>query len=201
MKKLKEMFADWETRQKNKFNVFKEFFHAGLSDFQHPGSLWPSSRFACDSICKQIPDNLERIFEYGSGNGVLTRKILEKLPENAHFFGIEINSHFGARLSELDDARFKPIIGDVVVESGRMKKIAGGEVDVVVSGIPFSFLSKSDRMQVIDNTWTNLRPSGRFIVYQNSIAILPMLKRRFKIAAVHFELRNLPPYFIMVATK
>jgi len=48
-----------------------------------------------------------------------------------------------------------------------------------------------------------LEDSGKFIVFQYSPILLSLLKKYFDTDTVntHFELRNIPPMFIMTAQK
>ncbi|MBI4090809.1 MAG: methyltransferase type 11, partial [Candidatus Komeilibacteria bacterium] len=46
-----------------------------------------------------------------------------------------------------------------------------------------------------------LSAGGTFLVYQYSPLVLPILKKYFKKVKLYYEVRNLFPYFIMVAEK
>ena len=112
-----------------------------------------------------------------------------------------MNADFVASLKELakTDARLYVIDGDVIAQSARLKELVPDGVNAVVSGIPFSFLTPEDRKSVVDNTAAGLSTEGRFVVYQNSPMMKGPLSRRFKKVKTTVEVRNIPPYFIMVA--
>jgi phospholipid N-methyltransferase len=90
---------------------------------------------------------------------------------------------------------------DVVAASARLRELCEGQIDAVVSGIPFSFIEPDDQRRIVANTFDALSPQGHFVVYQNSTRTLGLLEEHFPTVQVMFEPRNFLPYFIMVAHK
>ncbi|HTM67796.1 MAG TPA: methyltransferase domain-containing protein [Candidatus Binatia bacterium] len=164
------------------------------------GAVMPSSRWAVHKIMDRVPDRLTNVLEYGPGDGVLTKRLLDRLDSQGRMLAIETNPTFAALLAKIEDPRFTLVHGDATVAADFAKEHGLSAFDLVISGIPFSMLSDATRRKVVDMTWDLLRPGGIFLVYQTSPLMVPYLKRRFKVRT-SMELRNVPPYFIMQATK
>lgn len=175
------------------------FLKVAARDFR-VGAVMPSSRWAVHKIMDRVPDRLATVLEYGPGDGVITKRLLDRLDSQGKMLAIEANPTFAAALASIADPRFNLVHGDATVASSYAKEHGLSSFDLVISGIPFSMLSDKTRRDVVDMTWQLLRPGGVFLVYQTSPLMVPYLKRKFAVKTV-MELRNVPPYFIMQATK
>ncbi len=175
-----------------------EFIKIAAKDYRI-GAFTKSSKYTIEAVIKRISSNASIIVEYGAGDGVTTKKILEKLPNDGRLAAIEINDNLLKHLNKIKDHRLSIIKGDVVFLSKDFKKFGFSNVQCVISSIPFTFLSAKERDEVISNTKKNLTPNGQFIVFQYSPLIFPLLKKHFKKVKIHYEARNFLPYFIMVA--
>jgi phospholipid N-methyltransferase len=176
-----------------------DFLKVAVRDFR-VGAVMPSSRWATAHILSRVPDRLTHVLEYGPGDGVLTRRLLDRLDSQGRMLAIEANPTFVGELSKIADPRFSLVHGDATIASSYAKEHGIDAFDLVISGIPFSMLSDKTRRDVVDMTFDLLRPGGTFLVYQTSPLMVPYLKRRFDVK-VSVELRNVPPYFIMKAVK
>ena len=87
--------------------------------------------------------------------------------------------------------------------SKELKRHNHAVVDLVISSIPFSILKPAIREDIVNNTFDMLRSSGKFIIFQYSPLMLSLLKKYFDAnnVSTQFELRNIPPMFIMSAQK
>lgn len=180
----------------------QEFFRTAIRDLGHVGALFPSSSFASRTVVAQVPDESQCIVEYGPGTGAITRALLDKLGHGGKLIGVEVNETFAVQLQEdVGDSRLNVVHGDIREISQGLRTFAPRGVDAVISGIPFSFLSKETRERLLENTRQALRPGGVFVVYQHTPKMLEELERCFGRVERHFEVRNIPPYFIMVARK
>ncbi|HTK03963.1 MAG TPA: methyltransferase domain-containing protein [Candidatus Eisenbacteria bacterium] len=164
------------------------------------GAVMPSSRWAVNKIMARVPDRLKSVLEYGPGDGVLTHRLLDRLDSQGRLLAIESNPTFAAQLAKIEDPRFALVHGDATVAADYAREHGLAAFDLVISGIPFSMLSDKTRKDVVQMTWNLLRPGGVFLVYQTSPLMLPYLKKKFAVRTA-LELRNVPPYFIMQATK
>ena len=165
------------------------------------GAITASSKYTIRTMLKRVKGTHRYIIEYGAGNGVITKKFLALLPPNGKLVAIETNEELLKELRAIGDPRVKVIHGDVAELSKNLLALGIPSVDLVISGIPFSFFDPNMRKRIIANTYQQLSPSGTFLVYQFSPLVLPILKKYFKKVKLYYEVRNLFPYFIMVAEK
>ena len=137
-----------------------------------------------------------------STDGAITKAILKHLPPDGKLVALEINPQFISKLKKIADPRLIVLDADVIEVSKNLKGLGLPKIDFVVSGIPFSLLDKKHREMIVRNTYHSLAESGRFVVYQFSLLMLPTLKHVFnKKIPWSLEIRNIIPYFIMVAQK
>lgn len=178
------------------------FLKTALNDYK-VGALTPSSNFVVKKIIKKLPHHSRAcIVEYGAGDGVITRGLLEHMPRDSKLVAIEMNPRFIASLRKIRDPRLHVVHGDVLHICENFARLKLPRVDAVISGIPFSFLKSHERHLVARQTFRNLSTHGKFILYQVSPLMFPYLKKYFKKKIdLSLEVRNFPPYFIMTAEK
>ncbi len=182
--------------QKDKQNI-----NSFLKDYK-VAAIASSSKFLVKEVLKEIPDNLNIIIEHGSGDGVLSKHLLKKVKTDGKVFLVEQNQKFLDILNKIKNPQAHVFSGyaqdfDYKKNLGENKK-----VDLVVSSIPFFFLSEKDREDVVREAYKNLKSGGKLIVFhQYRLYVLPYLKKYFKDIKLKFVLRNLFPCFIIIATK
>ncbi|MEX0593549.1 MAG: rRNA adenine N-6-methyltransferase family protein [Balneolaceae bacterium] len=161
-------------------------------------SITPTSKRCVRKVCSHIDFDRDLIIvEYGPGDGVFSRYFLERMTEGSKLIMVENNKDFAAHLNEsLTDPRARVIhgrAGDIV---DHLEPEEVGQVDYVVSGIPFSFLKKDRKIKVLEATQTILKADGRFLAYQTSGHLKKPVMEVFGNYSTEFELLCLPPYFI-----
>lgn len=176
-------------------NFFK-FLKIALVDYRVVGELMPTGKYALRRILSQIKPGCQTVVEYGAGEGVITKEILKGLPANGKIIAIELNPDLFAELQKIRDPRLEIWHGDVLELSASLPKS-----DIIISGIPFSLISREESEKIIRQTADALNKGGLFIVYQNSPILLKTLEKIFPKIKWLFEPRNIFPYFIMVAEK
>lgn len=180
---------------------YTDFLRTALKDYKQVGALFASSRYAIQHVVSHIQPKHRFVVEYGAGDGAITKAILERLPKEGKIVAIELNCELAEQVKKIQDERLTVVEGDVVTLAKHLEKLGLPEIHVVVSGIPYSFLKQEIREQVVCNTHAQLAEDGTFVVYQNSLLMLPLLKKYFDRCRVSFEPRNIFPYFIMTAQK
>lgn len=177
------------------------FIKIALRDYQKIGALTLSSKHTIKRVLKGLKPEYKYIIEYGAGNGIVTREILNILPRDGRVVAIETNADLFKELSEIKDSRLIAMHADVTEIAKNFSSLGLPKIDAVISNIPASFLKPSERKLLIENTHKGLVDGGRFIFYQYSPLILPTLKRMFKKVSYSLEIINFPPYFVMIAEK
>ena len=165
-------------------------------------SVTPSSMALVKRVCTKIDFNKDNIIvEYGPGNGVFTRYILENSTAETQIISIELNANFAKALEKIQDARLHILhdsaenVGDIL-NAFKIK-----EVDYFLSGIPFSFIKKKQKDALLHTTFSLLKPDGKFLAYQTSSHLKGHLQNHFPQVSMKFEIRNLPPMCLYEACK
>lgn len=167
------------------------------------GAITSTSDYVVKKLIEKINfKNAEIIIEYGPGNGVITKILLDNMKHDAVLYVFETNENFINDLSQIKDNRLKIINDDAENAKNIIKnKYKIEKVDYIVSTIPFTFIEKRKRKRIINNSFMLLKDKGRFITYQYSLLIFNLIKWKFKSVQWKFVLLNLPPAFIIYGIK
>ncbi|WP_206792745.1 class I SAM-dependent methyltransferase [Amycolatopsis sp. MtRt-6] len=168
---------------------------------RHPvltGAIAPSSARLAEEMTAGL--GLERascVAELGPGTGVFTEAVLALLRPEARFTAIEINPRFAARLSKC--------FPQVDVVTGSAEHLAVDDIDVVVSGLPWTAMTAARQVRILDAVTAALAPNGRFTTFAYAHAAWTPPARRFaallrsRFAVVErtpVVWENLPPAFV-----
>jgi len=161
-------------------------------------SVTPTSMHCVKKVCSNIDFSKDiTLVEYGPGDGVFTRFLLEKMTPGSRLILVEANEDFVSHLTEtLNDPRIKIhniLAGNIVSE---IDSEIIGKVDYVLSGIPFSFLKMDRKIMVLKATKKILKPNGLFLAYQTSGHLKKPVMEVFGNYDTDFVPLNIPPYFI-----
>jgi len=168
-----------------------------LNFFKHPwmiGSFIPSSPFLVRRVLSHVDwPSAETVIEYGPGVGTFTREILRNLPSHGSLIVFETNRDFCRFLERtIDDSRFRVVHGSAEKASEVLRQM-NRPADYAISGIPFRHFPRRLRTSIVKMTHDVLRPGGRFLVYQFSRAVLPILESTFGSVNREFEPLNIMP--------
>ena len=165
------------------------------------GAITQSTRYVVRAVTAAVGEAYRYIVEYGAGDGILCRGLLQRLPADARVAGVEQNEHMFEELKCIGDPRFHAIKGDVFAMSREPRSFGLPRIDAVVTSIPLSLYAPKEREALVRQTHALLEPGGSMVVYQYTPLVLPLLKRYFQRVKMTFEPRNIFPYFIMRAEK
>jgi phospholipid N-methyltransferase len=158
------------------------------------GSIIPSSRFLERRIVRTAGiEDAKVVVELGPGTGGTTRALLRVMRPDATLVAIEINPRFAALLGRWDDPRLIVHAGDAGDIRNALDAHDLPDADAVLSGIPFSTMSRDVGMQILHSVYGALRPGGAFVAYQLRDRVEILGREVFGPAQVQKELRNLPP--------
>ncbi|MBS3072417.1 methyltransferase [Candidatus Pacearchaeota archaeon] len=165
-------------------------------------SIKNSSNFVSKHICRRIDfsKNLT-IIEYGPGTGALTKSILKFMNEGSKIVAIETNKILSGYLKELGDERLIVVNDNVLNVENILNKLKISKVDYIISGIPFSMISRDDKNKILEKSKSILSKDGKLLVYQVRKGIEKDLGNYFKIIDKKFEIRNIPPLVIFECGK
>ncbi len=183
-------------------NLHKKIFFLTQSfSGKKVGALAETSPYVIKRVMKLIDKPLDSVVEYGAGTGVMTKALLQKISPNGKLIAIESNPEFVKLLREINDDRLQVIEG--LIQDQLLEESQGfSNVDLVVSSIPFSYLTTREKQMVLLNTKKILSSNGDLILFhQYRIATFLKLKKNFDDVSIFFEPRNIFPSFIFHAKK
>jgi phosphatidylethanolamine/phosphatidyl-N-methylethanolamine N-methyltransferase len=171
--------------------LFQEFL-------KHPlqiGSIISSSHFLeCRVVETAGIGSATTIVELGPGSGGTTRAILQAMAQRAKLLSIEINPHLHNLVSRIQDGRLIAHRGN----ANRLKEILSmyglGAPEVLISGIPFSTMSRCSGSQILEAISSVLAPGGRFVAYQVSKRVACLCRPILGPGQMEVELFNIPPH-------
>ncbi|OGS07636.1 MAG: hypothetical protein A2270_06780 [Elusimicrobia bacterium RIFOXYA12_FULL_51_18] len=189
--------ADSGRMLKRPFSYLETFINdAGVA------AIHPSSKYLVARVVRAVEQGGPRVVvEFGAAEGVMTKKILKILARDGRLAAIERNEGFYKKLAEIEDPRLRTARGDVRNMADILRGMEIKNADCFVSGIPFSFLSPEERFTLIREIYAHLPHGGRFVAYQCTTHLIPLLRKQFRQIKVELEIRNMPPHFVFTAIK
>ena len=177
----------------------RAFLRSFLANPRHVAAVLPTSRRAVrDMLDLADLASARLVVELGAGTGVHTRELLARLGPDARLVAFEIDPDLaGGLAAELQDPRLEVVAGS----AEEVESYAGpGEVDVIVSALPFTSLPASVRRTVLDASLRVLAPEGVMLVLQYSPLMRGELERAFASVERRISPINLPPAFLFRCT-
>ncbi len=183
-----------------KFNFLKE----AISTVKTSGTLIPSSRFLAEKMLKHIDfKKAKLIVELGSGNGAITKRILNKMNSETKLICFEINETFYNELLKIDHSQITVLKASAENVIQEINKLGYTEADYIVSGLPLSIIPKKISENILVESHKALKKEGYFVQFQYSLDYYKRLKNIFKKenVSLNFEPINFPPAFIYSCIK
>lgn len=174
---------------------------------RHPrqvGAVWPTSKRAVDDLLDFADfDSARNVVEFGTGTGVYTRGILERLRPGGRLLSFELDPDLASAVSDrLADPRLEVINASAEHAPDYMWRYAEGEkADVLVSSVPFTSLPPGVRDGIMQAARDVLKPGGKMLVLQYSGAVLADLERFFGPVKRRISFVNLPPAFLFACNN
>ncbi|MFJ8790775.1 class I SAM-dependent methyltransferase [Streptomyces sp. NPDC102462] len=127
------------------------------------GAVAASSRRLARAMTHRIGlEEARLVVELGPGTGVFTDVLLRLLPADARLVSIELNPRLAAHLAATRrDARLTVVNG----AAAELAQAAGGPVDAIVSGLPWTVMPARERDRTLDAVGAGLAPGGRFTTF------------------------------------
>ncbi|MCF8237600.1 MAG: methyltransferase domain-containing protein [Saprospiraceae bacterium] len=172
-----------------------------MKDITQTGSVWESSRFLIRKLLDPVDwSAATTIIELGTGNGVITTSILQRMLPEACMTAYEINADFleltrhrinaDSRCTLTDDSA--EYLSDIYPE---------GSVDAVISSLPFAIMDEELQETILRQIHLVLKPGGQYLQYQYAPTKYRMITRRFKRVRLDYTLLNIPPAFVYSCVK
>ena len=179
----------------------------------HPtkiGAVAPSNNRLCDMITDMADlPQISSVIEFGSGTGVITEKIVNKISSDTTFFAMEINE----TLVEATKKRCPDATVYLESASNAKKYLElHGETgcDRIISSLPWSTFSDNLQDDLMETIMDILYPGGKFLTYAyvpglvfpSAIRFRKKLNEKFdKVSRSEIVWTNFPPAFVYYAEK
>lgn len=177
----------------------KLFTYQAIKNLKQTGSLFSSSKILARKISSSLPiDNDLKVLEFGAGNGIITKHILQQVTRNSQLDSFEINPTFLEKLKAINDNRLT--IYNTCV-STITEQYDEASIDYIISSLPLANFKKPFKIELLHNIKTVLKTDGIFIQYQYSPYDYKLLKSNFKDLSLNFCFKNIPPAIIYTCNK
>ena len=139
--------------------------------------------------------------EYGAGAGVFSKHVLDKMTPDSNLYLFETNDILYKKLLEIKDRRVHFFRKSVEYVTELLDRSLVGDVDYIISGIPFSFLDEDQKKSILEQSKKILKDGGGFLAYQTSGHLKEPLEKTFGNVETEWEWRNIPPMTVYRAFK
>jgi len=143
----------------------------------------------------------KNIVEFGTGDGCMTRELLKRMNKDARLISFEINEKFLELNKDIKDPRFNLINDSATKLQDYCNEHKMDKLDVVVSSIPISLLSKSDTNKIMRAMVERLGPNGMYIQLQYSLVSKKIYEANFSEVKYRFVPISVPPAFVYVCSN
>ena len=174
------------------------------------GAVAPSSEGLADLITDTADlHNASAVIEFGTGTGVFTEKILQKIHDETRFFALEINSDF----VKVTRKRCPEVVvyQDSAANAKKyLDELGINECDCIICGLPWAAFSEELQNELLDTIIDILGPGGKFLTFAYLQGLLLPAGMRFKrklstrfnsVTKTRTVWLNFPPAFVYCAEK
>lgn len=195
-----------KVRKKGHENV--SFFKQFMTNPLEVGSVIPSSGALSEAMLRNIDfESLNNVVELGPGTGSFSRRLTSKLTADTNYYAVESNPHF-CQIIKKDFPNIK-LINDYAENLSQHVPDLRKQVDLIVSGLPFSFMT----LETIDRTlleiYSLLKEGGelRLFTYLHALYLpkirylLNELQSNYLYVNKKFVGLNIPPAFVISCQK
>ncbi len=174
------------------------------------GAVTPSSEGLADLITDTAGlHSASAVIQFGTGTGVFTEKILQKISNETRFFALEINPDFvKATRKRCPDAI---VYQDSAANAKKyLNELGINECDCIICGLPWAAFSEELQNELLDTIIDILKPGGKFLTFaylQGSLLPAGMkFKRKLstkfsRVTKTKTIWLNFPPAFVYCAEK
>src|SRR5215470_1081921 len=170
------------------------FLQGFLKRPKEVGSIIPSSRFLEREVVQTaVSRDARTIVELGPGTGGTTRALLRAMSPLAKLLTIEINPRFANLLRGMPDTRLAVHEGSASEIAQALAKHGLPQADAILSGIPFSTMTRSLGLEILRSVHDSLAPAGIFVAYQVRDRVGHLGRAVFGRPNVKTVMLNVPP--------
>jgi len=181
-----------------KINFIKE----SLKSLREVGTILPSSKGIINKMVKPIDfKNNITIIELGSGTGVITKNILNKMNSESNLICFETNKKFYDELKKIDDKKMTLLNDSAEMMESYINENEIIKVDYIVSSVPLVTLPKKVTNNILEQSEKLLNNHGCLIQLQYSKLLKRRLKKYFNTIDTKFTAAYYLPAFIYTCSN
>lgn len=170
------------------------FFSQFLKNPRQIGSIIPSSRYLEARIMAAAKvAEAGTIVELGPGTGGTSAAILRSMGPRARLLSIEINAQCFAHVKRIRDPRFIAHYGSAADLQSILVQYDLPAPEAIISGIPFSTMTRAEGADIMQAIAAALAPGGRFVAYQVNRRVGELGDAALGKGEVAVEYLNIPP--------
>jgi phospholipid N-methyltransferase len=179
-----------------------DFLIEAVKNWKQAGAITQSGPNLCKAMVEHIDSNNDKVIvEYGAGDGVITKYILEQMPKDGILLSFEINDQLFQKLNEIDDDRLITVFDSAENLPTYLKKYGVEQIDTIISGIPFVVLPTELTVNILTISKKFLKANGIFVQFHYSKILKDLYKAIFGNYDTKMVLINTPPAFVFKCIK
>lgn len=128
---------------------------------------------------------------------MISRYLMGKMTQSSVLIIIEKNFKFYNYLKKFENKNVFVHYGCASHIQSILSRYGVAKADYILSGIPFSFITKNQTELILKDTAQSLSNGGKFIVYQYSSMMKQQLKPFFSTTKEDRVLLNFPPLYVL----
>ena len=194
---------------------FRTFAAEALADYKTTAAVAPSSRYLAQAMLEPLSlcDGCT-VVELGPGTGVITRALLDLLPQNATLLAFEINRRFYRYLRKcIPDPRLVILKKSAERVGHELKRRGHARVNAVVSSLGLGLMSDRQRRTLLGSLLPFMDEDSVFTQYQyfhgmeikdgklHRFSVGSLLRQYFDSVERRMVWLNLPPAFVFACRK
>jgi phospholipid N-methyltransferase len=179
-----------------------QFIKESLKSLKEVGTILPSSKSVVKKMIAPINfNNNLTILELGSGTGVITFQLLEKMNTNSKLICFETNKKFYQELKKIKDEKMTLLNESAEIMKSYLEENKIDKVDYIVSSVPLVTLPKEVTNNILTDSADILKNHGKLIQLQYSKLLDKRLKKYYNKISIDFTAANYLPAFIYTCSN
>ena len=179
-----------------------QFIKESLKSLKEVGTILPSSKSIVNKMIQPIDfSNNITIIELGSGTGVITKKILDKMNSKSNLICFETNKKFYEELKKIDNKKMTLLNQSAELMESYLNDNEIIKIDYIVSSVPLVTLPKKVTNNILEKSAKILNKHGELIQLQYSKLLKKRLEKHFNTINTKFTAAYYLPAFIYICSN
>jgi phospholipid N-methyltransferase len=171
------------------------FLLEAIKNFREVGTVTRSGKALSEKITRFISQEDKFILELGSGDGAITKRILDRMHPNGKLLAFEINPNMYEKLLEIKDPRFFPINDSAENMERYMVEHKIEVFDSIVSALPNIVLPEELAQRILGLCKKNLKKGKSYMQLHYAKTLTSLYEGVFGNLETHFVFLNVPPAY------